>query len=201
MAGTKVRSALFSRRYPGGVWTVDDLAEHPGDIFFVDSTKTGASDSSGFGLSPDKPFATLDYAVGQCTNSQGDVIYAMPGHAEVVSAAGGLDLDKIGITIKGLGKGAMQPTITFDTGIDADMDVDAAGITVENMHFVANFADITAMIDVNADDFTLRNCRFSQAAVDMNALICVQDAAAGASDRITIEGCSAIMYDAANTHF
>ncbi len=32
-------------------------------------------------------------------------------------------------------------------------------------------------------------------------MICVQDAAAGGSDRITIEGCHAICPDAANTHF
>ena len=35
----------------------------------------------------------------------------------------------------------------------------------------------------------------------MNAKIWVQDAAATASDRITIEGCRALALDAANTHF
>jgi hypothetical protein len=195
------RTALFSRRQPGGVFTVDDLAEHPGDIWFVGSTVSGASDSVGFGKNPDAPFATIDYAVGQCTASKGDVIYVLPGHAEVVAAAGGLDLDVAWITVKGLGKGVLQPTVTLTTADTADVDIDAAGITVENIHFVAGFADIAAMIDVNATDFTLRNCRFTQSAVNLNALVCVQDAAAAGSDRITIEGCSAIMYDAANTHF
>ncbi|MEK9736280.1 MAG: hypothetical protein VW239_03040, partial [Candidatus Nanopelagicales bacterium] len=81
------------------------------------------------------------------------------------------------------------------------VDVDAAGITVRNIHFRANFADIVAAIDVNADDFTLDGCRFTEAATDMNALIWVQDAAAGGSDRITIKNCHAIALDAANTHF
>lgn len=171
-----------------------------GNVHFVSSTHSAAEDSTAAGTY-DKPYATLDYAVGRCTANNGDVIVVMPKHAETVSAAGGLDLDVAGITVIGLGRGANQPTVTVGTIASADIDVDAADITVENLHFIAAVADITAMIDVNADDFTLRNCRFSQSAVDLNALICVQDAAAGGSDRITIEGCHAIMYDAANTHF
>ena len=155
------RTMLFSRKQSGGFFIVDDLAQHPGAIWFVDSGHAAASDAAGFGRTPDAPFATLDYAVGKCTASQGDVIYAMPGHAEVVSAAAGLALDVAGISIVGLGNGSLQPTVTLDTANTADVDVDAANVTVENIHFVANFADIAAAIDVNADDFTLRNCRFS----------------------------------------
>jgi hypothetical protein len=172
-----------------------------GNVLFVDSGAALAGDNVGRGQSPDKPCATIDYAVGRCTANNGDVIYVMPGHAETVSAAGGLDLDVAGITIIGIGNGSDQPTVTLDTADTADIDVDAANVTVENLHLIANFADIAVIFDVNADDFTLRNCRFSQAAVDMNALVCVQDALVTASDRITIEGCHAIMYDAANTHF
>jgi hypothetical protein len=54
---------------------------------------------------------------------------------------------------------------------------------------------------VNADDFTLRGCKFLETATDMNAKIWVQDAAATASDRITIEDCYVLAPDAANTHF
>lgn len=195
------RSALFVNKQSGGMFAVEDASRSTGNRFYVDSGSSTGSDASGYGKSPDSPFATLDYAVGQCTANNGDIIYVMPGHAETVSAAGGLDLDKAGITIIGIGSGSDQPTVTLDTANTADVDVDAANVTVENLHFVANFADIAAMIDVNADDFTLRNCRFTQAGDDLNGKICVQDAAAGGSDRITIEGCHAIMYDAANTHF
>jgi len=195
------RTALFSRHQPGGVFTVDDLSEHPGDIFFVDSGSATGSDAVGYGKNPDAPFLTIDYAVGRCTASQGDVIYVLPGHAETVSEAGGLDLDVAGITIIGLGNGSLQPTVTLDTANTADVDVDAANITVKGIHFRANFADIVAAIDVNADDFTLDSCRFTEVATNMNALIWVQDAAATASDRITIKNCYAIAKDAANTHF
>jgi len=194
------RSELFSRKQPGGVYTIANISDHPGHVFFVDSTNAAASDTAGYGQNPDAPFATIDYAVSQCTASKGDVIYAMPGHAEVVTEAGGLDLDCIGITIIGLGEGTLQPTITYTTIDTADVDIDAASITIENMHFVAGVADTAAAIDVNACHFTLRNCRLTGDA-SYNALIWVQDAAAGASDRITVEDCYCMDYDTSNTHF
>jgi hypothetical protein len=169
-----------------------------GNIIYVSST---LGSSTGPGWSPNNAYATIDQAVGACTANNGDVIVVLPGHAEVVSAAGGLDLDVAGITVLGIGVGSEQPTVTLDTAITADVDVDAAGVTVENIHFRANFADITAAIDVNADDFTLRRCRLTELATNMNALIWVQDAAAGGSDRITIEDCYCVARDAANTHF
>tara|TARA_Y100000310_G_scaffold237033_1_gene240286 strand:- start:663 stop:1598 length:936 start_codon:yes stop_codon:yes gene_type:complete len=196
-------SPLYYQKAFGAFASVVNMSVFPGNVFWVDSgqTDTGA-DTAGFGVHPDAPFLTIDFAVGQCTANQGDVIFVMPGHAETVSAAAGLDLDVAGITVIGIGDGAATPTITLDTANTADIDVDAANITVENIHFIAGFADIAAAIDVNADDFTLRRCRFSESATDLNALIWVQDAAAGGSDRITIEDCQAIgLLDAANTHF
>jgi hypothetical protein len=204
MAKTLVgaRSPLFYKSTPGGLSSIVDVVRYPSNVFYVDSTDSDASDTSGYGTHPDKPFATIDFAVGQCTASQGDLIVVLPGHAETVSAAAGLDLDVAGITILGVGHGVDQPTVTFDTATTADMDVDAASIVVENIHFKANYADVAAAIDVNATDFTLRSCRFSEASTNMNALIWVQDAAAAASDRITIENCRAVgILDAANTHF
>ena len=195
------RTPLFGNKIPGGVFVISDMAQHPGAIFFVDSGNTNASDAAGYGTNPDRPFATLDYAVGNCTASQGDVIYLLPGHAETVIAAGGLDLDVAGISIIGLGNGTLQPTITITTDAAADIDVDAANITIENVHFVAGVADIVAAIDVNATDFTLRKCRFSDSAAGLNAKIWVQDAALLASNRITIEDCHVVAQDAANTHF
>ena len=69
------RTALFSRKQSGGVFTISDLRQHPGDIWFVDAGS--GTDGDGYGQNPDAPFATLDYAVGKCTASQGDVIYLM----------------------------------------------------------------------------------------------------------------------------
>lgn len=192
---------FFSSKQSGGMFCVADRQYFPGSIFWVGSGVTGASDSDGYGRNPGAPFATIDYAVGKCTANAGDVILVLPGHAETVSAAGGLDLDIAGITIIGLGNGTLRPTITLDTADTADVDIDAANITIENVIFSANFADIAACIDVNADDFTLRKCHFQATATNMNFLVCVQDAAATASDRITIVGCTSHLVDASDTHF
>lgn len=145
--------------------------------------------------------ATLQAANDACVASRGDTIYMLPGHTETVSAAAAIALDKAGITIIGVGNGALMPTITLDTIISADIDIDAANIIIANVKFSANFADITAAIDVNATDFSLLGCKFAETATNMNALIWIQDAAAAASSRMTVDGCSAIALDASNTHF
>lgn len=198
MPGRLGRTALFAEWLQGSLVLTDALVS-TGKRFFVDSN-TG-TDSAGHGYNPDDPVASIDYAVGLCTASKGDIIVVMPGHAETVSAAADLALDVAGITIVGLGRGASQPTVTLDTADTADVDVDAADIAIENINFVANYADIAVCIDVNADDFTIRKCRFTAAAANMNFLVCVQDATGTTSDRITIEDCYALQPDASNTHF
>lgn len=189
---------FFDLQFPGGAHVIANAAVTPGSVFFVHSG-TG-TDAAGYGQNPDAPFATVDYAVGQCTANKNDVIYVMPGHAETLSAAAGWDLDVAGISIIGLGNGSNRPRVTMGTTANVDIDIDAANITVQGIDFVADFADIAAAIDVNADYFTLRDCRFFEQ-TDKNFKICVQDAAAGGSNFITIENCTAFCPDAANTHF
>ncbi len=170
-----------------------------GTTFYVDSA-TG-SDTPNSGRKEETPVATIDYAIGLCTASKSDVIYVMPGHSETISAAAGIVCDVIGISIIGLGSGGLQPSVELDTEIGVDVDIDAASVTIENIHFKSGFADITAGIDVNAADFTLRNCRFTESADNENFLICVLGAAANASPRLTVEGCYCLQDDASNTHF
>jgi hypothetical protein len=129
----------------------------PGDICFVDSTHTLASDNPSSGTEA-VPFATLDYAVGQCTASKNDVIVCCPGHTETITAAAGLALDVAGITIIGVGNGSNRPTINFTTATTADMDVDAANITMVNFLFTGGIDALAGPIDINAADFTMLNC-------------------------------------------
>lgn len=195
---TRKRVPLFDRNPRHGWYDYANIQKHPGNIWFVRCAPVG-TDAVGWGMSPDSPFASIDYAVAQCVDNQGDVIYCLPGHNEVLAAAGDLDLDVIGISIIGIGEGVTQPTITLGTVNTVDVDIDAASVTIENMHFYAAVAGIVAAIDVNASDFTLRNCRFDCDAA-CNAAIWVQDAAAMGSHAITIENCT--VYDGgANTHF
>lgn len=126
-----------------------------GNVFFVDSGSSGRKDAADHGQSPDLPFATIDYAVGRCTANNGDVIFVMPGHVETITAAAGLDLDVAGITLIGLGSGFTVPQINFTTVVGADMDVDAANITMRNFRFTGGIDALTGPIDVNAAGFTL----------------------------------------------
>lgn len=151
------RTALFSRHQAGGVFTVSDLPSHPGDIWFVDSGNTGASDSAGYGQNPDAPFATIDYAVGKCTANNADVIYVMPGHAENLTAADTIDVDVAGLTIQGLGENGLLPTLST-TAAAGSVTVAAANVTLRNLKILANFATGTTTgltIGVAADGLTL----------------------------------------------
>lgn len=192
------KTEFFARSQPGGVYMFADESRTTGSIFFVHSG-TGI-DGAGYGRNPDSPLATIDYAISLCTDNKFDRIYVMPGHAETLTAAAGIDADKIGISIIGLGNGSNRPRITMGTADTVDIDIDAANITIQGIDFVANFLNIAAAIDVNADYFTLRDCCFYEG-TNLNFLVCVQDAAAGGSDYMTIEDCRAICPDADNTHF
>jgi hypothetical protein len=127
---------------------------HPGNVFWVDS---GAGSNGNKGTF-DRPFSTIDYAVGRCTASNGDIIFVKPGHTETVIAAGGLDLDVAGIAIVGLGTGSLRPTVNFTTATTADMDVDAANVTVVNLLFTGGIDALAGPIDINAADFSMINC-------------------------------------------
>lgn len=175
--------------------------DHPvGSHFFVNSAHAAAGTSSGHGYTPDAPLTTIDAAVALCTANAGDIIWVGPGHVETVSAAGGLDLDVAGITIRGIGNGSLQPKVDLTTADTADVDIDAANITIENLQFEASFADIAAVIDVNSDDCTIRNCRFLAPVATENAKIWILGATAAGSDRLTVEGCYFSDKDTANTH-
>jgi len=130
------------------------LSSYPGEVFWVSSTG-GANGNNG---TFDRPFGTIDYAIGRCTASRGDIIVVKPGHVETVIAAGGLALDVAGIAIIGLGAGSLRPTINFTTAAGADMNVDAANISIFNFLFTGGIDALTGPIDINAADFSMVNC-------------------------------------------
>lgn len=183
-------TALFARKQPGGVFTIQDMEAHPAQVFFVDSGHAAAADSVGAGWSPDKPCATLDYAIGLCTASQGDVIYVMPGHAENITTAGAIDCDVAGISIIGLGTGNLLPTFTA-TAAAGSLKIDAANVLVRNIRLTAGFATgCTNAIDITANALgcTLQGvqCRDTTTNIEWLAHALV---AAAVTD-LLVEGCS-----------
>lgn len=186
------RTALFGNKQAGGMFTVENLPEHPGNIWFVDSGATAASDAAGYGLNPDAPFATLDYAVSQCTASNGDVIYVMPGHAENLTVADSVDCDVAGVTIIGLGHGNLKP-IFSTTAAAGSITVDAASVTIKNIRLLANFATgtTTAMtVTGNGDGLTLDGVEFRDTST-ANEFILHISVATGVTD-LWIKNCSFI---------
>lgn len=160
---------------------------HPGEVFFVNNStalpKGGIGGSNGNNGTYLKPFTTIDYAVGRCTAGRGDIIMVMPGHIETVTAAAGLDLDVAGIAIIGLGSGSLRATVNFTTATTADMDVDAANISMYNILFTGGIDALAGPIDVNAADFALISCEYRDVTGQATDVI-IADANA---DRLYIE--------------
>lgn len=156
---------------------------HPGKVFWVSNStvqlpnQKQGSDTSNKGRFND-PFATISYAISQCTAGRGDVIMVKPGHAESVSAAAGLVLSKAGIAIIGLGMGSLRPTITLDTANTATITVTASNVSVKNILFKANFLNIATCFSIAnaqvANDFTVDGCEFKDNSVVLNFVSCVK---------------------------
>lgn len=170
--------------YPNGfsngltVRNVPIHAAYPGKVFWVSNASTlqqghrGGSDGNKGTF--DSPFGTLDYAVGQCMASRGDIIFIKPGHAETISTATALALDVAGVAIVGLGTGSLRPTFTLDTATTATIGVTAANVAVKNCVFTANFADIVSFFTLGAAKFfTLEGNSFKATATNMNSLYVV----------------------------
>lgn len=137
-----------------------------GKVYYVCNSTTppvgGIAGSNGNPGTYQKPFASIDYAIGKCVAGRGDIIYVMPQHNEVIAAASGVDADVDNITIIGMGTGADQARCTF-TAATATFDIDADGVTVTGLWFEATVTAVAVGINVKdgADDYVIANCRFS----------------------------------------
>ena len=124
-----------------------------GNAFYVDSGKTTTgADSPECGKSADRPFLTLDYAIGQATASNGDVIYVMPGHAETITSA--VTCDCIGLSIIGLGRGRNIPAFTGSGAIDV-FTITGASTYIGNIRIVGASASVTSLVNLAAADIEL----------------------------------------------
>lgn len=182
-------SKLFVHNQAGGLFSVQDMAICPGKVFWVGSNITGATDSTGYGDNPGAPFATLDYAIGQCTASRGDTIFVLPYHAETVAAASGLDFDVEGIRVIGLGWGDARPKISL-TAQASTCEFNADDMWIENLIFVGAFATgVTVGLDIKTgcDDLYLKNCVIRAGSSNLELLKGVTIEAT--NDRITFDGC------------
>ncbi len=180
----------YNYGFPGGL-TVRGMPiqqTHPGKVFWVNNTSVladggvGGSDGNP-GTSPQKPFRTLDYAIGRCSAGRGDIIMVAPGHTETITAAGTITLDVNGVCIFGLGVGAQRPTITYTTANTASLSWTADGCTIKNVNFVGNFLSIAAAIlNSGGRDWTVESCDFSDTDATHGLLSCVTTTVSTNSD-------------------
>lgn len=150
-----------------------------GTIFFVDSN-TGSNSYDG--KDSTKPFSTITYALSKCTANKGDIIYAMPGHVESAD----VDVNKAGVSIIGLGQGALRPRANLVTDTSASWIISSCDVLVENVVFHTSIPLLARAIEVNADDFALLNCEWDQGN-DSDVPVSVVIVSSSAN-RVTIDG-------------
>lgn len=171
------RSELFVNQQPGGLFSVENMSFTTGSRFYV-SSATG-TDSSGSGKSPDSPCATLDYAIGLCTASKGDIIYLMPGHAENIASATGCVMDVAGVKVQGLGWGLLRPTLTITSATTSKIYISAANCWIDNIRVVSNFLNVAKSIELaaTATGTRLTNIAMRDTSVILGSLIGISVAA------------------------
>lgn len=142
------------------------LNTYGGNLFWVNS----ALGSDGNKGTRDKPFATLDYAIGRCTANNGDIIMVMPNHEETITGVGGITADVAGITIVGMGSYNQRPRFLMDGGTTVTFVVSAADVTISNCVFSSGHADVVACFAITAKGCWLDNVEFDDNTTDENWL-------------------------------
>ena len=172
--------SIYPQGFANGVQIrgVNIQTTHTGKVFWVNNSsvlpENGIAGSNGNDGTYLKPFSTVAYALSRCLASRGDVIFIMPGHAETIANATTLVLNKAGVAVIGLGVGSLRPTFTFSTATTANIPVTAANVSIQNLLFVANKADIASFMTATGTstptDFSIENCEFRDTSSILNAL-------------------------------
>jgi len=171
LAMVSAEMSNFSR-FEDGV-SIDNmpvLNSYAGNVYWVDYNAGSDGNEGTF----KRPWKTIDYAIGRCTASNGDIIMVKPGHSETIIVSGGMNMDVAGVSIIGLGEGELRPQILFSTVATASYSVSAANCSIKNVIFDETGIDGLRGLYVNAADFTLDSCKFVLADSDGQALTGVQ---------------------------
>jgi len=130
------------------------------NIYYVDST-SGHDSAGNYGTTYLKPFKSIDFAIGQCTADNGDIIFVMPGYTENLSAADAIDADVAGISIIGLGNGNLRPTLTY-TNAAGEFVIGADDVRVSNIIFNASVTTTLLAIDIEdgSEGAVIDHCLF-----------------------------------------
>lgn len=147
-----------------------------GEVFFVsnadvllDKNQSVAGVDQAGGGTFQRPFRTVDFAIGQCTANRGDIIYVMPGHTETVTSTS-IALDVAGVNIICLGHAENQATFTYSAD---DSTITVSGdncVWVGGLH-QSTILDCASAFTVNAGDhFLLSGGKFEDTSDILNFL-------------------------------
>lgn len=150
-----------------------------GNVFFVSSV-TGSNGNVG---SASSPFATIAWAYSKCIANNGDQVICLAGHAEAISAAGGINLNTAGVSVFGAGEGNSRPTLTFSTSTAATLTLTAASNILSNFICTTTIDQIVSPIVISAADCTV-NVEWRDGAANVEALRAILTTAA--ADRLVI---------------
>lgn len=173
------------------------LQTQPGQVFWVSNSTTLANSevagSNGNAGTFTNPFATIAFAMTMCKANHGDIVMVKSGHAETISSAAILTLAVAGVAIIGLGAGSARPTLTFTTAATANIPITAANISIQNVLFKANFADITSVFTATTTstptDFNVEGCEFRDGSSALNFIsIITGNATANSMDGLRFAG-------------
>ena len=144
--------------------TGSTITPGPGsNVYFVNSSMSTASDAKiSNGLSPLRPYKSINFAVAQCLANNNDVIFVGPGHVETVAAAAGLAFGVAGVTVIGMGNATDKATVNL-TATASTVTVTAANVTLVNLLFTTGIDAVATAITPTAADFTMQDCEFRDA--------------------------------------
>ena len=161
-----------------------------GTKFYVGPNATGSGDDGRDGRSKEASMATLTAALALTTASKGDTIILLPGHAETITAA--IDINKIGVSIIGVGNGDLMPAITCNAAIDC-VDITVADVSIQHVRFpVSGLTGVTSRINVGAANCTIEDCLFDCGEFDTETVT-----VAATGDDLTIKDCQFVCNAAA----
>ena len=164
MSANRDGKNLLSSQWLNGSLVIADAGISTGKKFYVDSGATYGLDADGYGVNPDGPMVTLNkpFTDKLVVANNGDIIYAMPGHAENLPADSAVDMDIAGVKIIGLGDGAARPTFTC-TATTGDFKLAAASSIIENLLFLNDIDNSTGLLEVSGADCKVRDCEIREA--------------------------------------
>lgn len=170
-----------------------------GNVFWVNSA-TGGNGNKG---TRDRPFATLDYAIGRCSANNGDVIMLAPNHAETITGAAGIAADVAGITVLGLGIGNQRPRFLMDGGTSVTFAITAADFYIENCVFASGHSNVVACFTTTKAHTKIIRCEFENNTTNEDFLTCVKATSTtdNDSDGLAVIGCRWITSDADDLEF